>query len=177
MVKNIKDKNEKTRISRFVLEALPEWFGIERSREEYISASADQEFFAYFSEEKPVGFLCLKGTGKDTAGLSVMGVLKEYHRLGIGTKLFLAARNCAAENGYSFLQVKTVKAGIYKEYDITNKFYESLGFKEFEVFPLLWDKNNPCQIYVMSLLEARRALSNFDALSLPLDGAISPDKL
>ncbi len=25
------------------------------------------------------------------------------------------------------------------------------GFKEFEVFPMLWDENNPCQIYVMAL--------------------------
>ncbi len=151
MVKNIKDKNEKIKISRCVLEALPDWFGIEQSREEYISKSADWDFFAYFSEEKPAGFLCLKETGKDTAEIAVMGVLKEYHRLGIGTKLFLAAKEYAAGKGYSFLQVKTVKAGTYKEYDITNKFYESLGFKEFEVFPLLWDKNNPCQIYVMSL--------------------------
>ncbi len=27
----------------------------------------------------------------------------------------------------------------------------SCGFKEFEVFPLLWDDANPCQIYAMSL--------------------------
>ncbi len=26
-----------------------------------------------------------------------------------------------------------------------------LGFKEFEVFPTLWDEWNPCQIYVMAL--------------------------
>ena len=25
------------------------------------------------------------------------------------------------------------------------------GFKEFEVFPTLWDEDNPCQIYVMAL--------------------------
>ncbi len=25
------------------------------------------------------------------------------------------------------------------------------GFKEFEVFPTLWDEWNPCQIYVMAL--------------------------
>lgn len=26
-----------------------------------------------------------------------------------------------------------------------------LGFKEFEVFPTLWDEWNPCQIYAMAL--------------------------
>jgi hypothetical protein len=41
--------------------------------------------------------------------------------------------------------------GRYREYDETNLFYMSLGFKEFEVIPDLWDENNPCQIYVMSI--------------------------
>ena len=39
--------------------------------------------------------------------------------------------------------------GRYQEYDDTNQFYQSLGFKEFEMIPDLWDANNPCQIYVM----------------------------
>ena len=80
-----------------------------------------------------------------------MGVLKECHRNGIGTALFQAAKAIAVEKGYSFLQVKTVQPGRYEEYDRTNLFYLSLGFKEFEVFPTLWDEQNPCQIYVMSL--------------------------
>ncbi len=49
------------------------------------------------------------------------------------------------------MQVKTVQMGRYKEYDDTNRFYLSLGFQEFEVFPTLWDEWNPCQIYVMAL--------------------------
>ena len=60
-------------------------------------------------------------------------------------------RRIARERGYSFLQVKTVQMGRYPEYDATNRFYLSLGFKEFEVFPTLWDEWNPCQIYVMSV--------------------------
>lgn len=36
-------------------------------------------------------------------------------------------------------------------YDVTNRFYLSLGFREFEVFPTLWDEWNPCQVYVMGL--------------------------
>ena len=49
---------------------------------------------------------------------------------------------------YEYVQVKTVKKGKYKEYDITNAFYEKLGFKELECFPNLWDEWNPCQVYV-----------------------------
>ena len=80
-----------------------------------------------------------------------MGVLKEFHRQGIGRELFLKAKESATGKGYSFLQVKTVRMGMYEDYDNTNRFYLALGFKEFEVFPLLWDEDNPCQIYVMSL--------------------------
>ena len=80
-----------------------------------------------------------------------MGVLKEFHRKGIGRELFRRAREEAVEQGYSFIQVKTVQMGKYKEYDRTNRFYLSLGFKEFEVFPTLWDERNPCQVYAMSI--------------------------
>ena len=46
---------------------------------------------------------------------------------------------------------RMVKMGVYADYDQTNLFYQSLGFREFEVFPMLWDELNPCQIYVMAL--------------------------
>ena len=78
-------------------------------------------------------------------------MLPECHRKGYGRKLVEAAKQIAVEKGYSFLQVKTVQMGRYEEYDRTNRFYLALGFKEFEVFPTLWDERNPCQIYVMSL--------------------------
>ena len=97
------------------------------------------------------GFLCLKETGKDTIELAVMGVLKEYHRHGIGRALVEKAKEIAAAQGYSFFQVKTVKLGMYEDYDKTNYFYLSCGFKEFEVIPAVWGEDNPCQIYVMSL--------------------------
>ena len=83
--------------------------------------------------------------------LAVMGVLQPYHRRGIGRQMFQKAKEIAQEQGYSFLQVKTVRMGMYEDYDRTNLFYLSLGFKEFEVFPELWDEANPCQVYVMSL--------------------------
>lgn len=150
-VRQVDDGQEKQAIARLVLEALPEWFGIPEAREDYITDSASQLFFAAFDGEKPVGFLCLKETGRATAELCVMGILKEYHRRGLGTRLFTEARACAAEKGYAFLQVKTVQMGRYKEYDDTNRFYLSLGFQEFEVFPTLWDEWNPCQVYVMAL--------------------------
>ena len=150
-IREVTDRAEKPRITRLVLEALQDWFGVEESREAYIAESADLPFFAAYDGEKPVGFLCLKETGRDTAEVHVTGVLKEYHRKGVGRQLFEKARDTAAKQGYSFLQVKTVQMGLYEDYDDTNRFYQALGFKEFEVFPLLWDEANPCQVYVMAL--------------------------
>ena len=151
MIQQIYDKNEKRQISRQVLEALTDWFGVPESREKYIEDSADLIFFAAIEDSSPVGFLCLKETGKHTVELAVMGVLKEYHRHGVGRGLVDAAKSSARKNGYSFLQVKTVQMGKYDDYDQTNLFYQSMGFKEFEVFPTLWDEANPCQVYVMAL--------------------------
>lgn len=150
-IKQVIDNAEKQNITRYVLEALPDWFGIPEAREEYIEDSVDKIYFCAYSEDKPVGFLYLKETGKDTVELAVMGVLKDYHRSGIGKELFCQAKKSAREKGYSFMQVKTVQMGKYEDYDKTNLFYLALGFKEFEVFPTLWDEWNPCQIYVMAL--------------------------
>ena len=151
MIELVLNSEQKRLIARTILEALPEWFGIPEAREAYISDSVDQIMVASFAQGIPNGFLCLKETGKDTVELAVMGVRKEFHRQGIGTMLFQVAKRIASEHGYSFMQVKTVQMGRYEEYDNTNRFYLSLGFKEFEVFPTLWDEWNPCQVYVLSL--------------------------
>ena len=149
-IRKITKPEEKQQITRIILEALPEWFEIEESRESYIRESAAQPMFAAFVAEQPAGFICLKQTGDVTAEIAVTGVRKEYHRQGIGKALFEAAKQYAAAAGFRFLQVKTVKMGMYPEYDATNRFYLSVGFREFEVLPL-WDEANPCQIYIMGL--------------------------
>lgn len=125
---------------------------LRQGKNKYIVNSVNQQFFAAVKEGKPIGFLYLKQTGKDTVEVAVMGVLKEFHRHGIGRKLFMKAKEKAIKDGFSFIQVKTVQMGQYDNYDNTNKFYISLGFKEFEIFPTLWDEWNPCQVYVMALL-------------------------
>lgn len=150
-VRQIDDPQEKMSLARGILEALPEWFGIPEAREEYIAKSAAQPTFGAFADGVPIGFLCLEQTGDATMELYVMGVQKPWHRRGVGSRLFAAAKAFAQAKGYAFLQVKTVQMGRYPEYDATNRFYRSLGFRAFEVFPTLWDACNPCQVYVMAL--------------------------
>ena len=151
VIRQIDSDIEKASIARTLLESLPDWFGIPESTEEYIVDSKGRPFFCAYADDVPIGFLYLKETGRHTVELAVMGVLKEYHRQGIGRKLFAEAKIEAKRIGYSFIQVKTVQMGRYDIYDDTNRFYLSLGFKELEVFPTLWDECNPCQIYIMAI--------------------------
>ena len=94
-VREITAAEEKQCIARLILESLPDWFGIPEAREEYIEKSVKQPFFAAFDGENAVCFLYLAETGRDTAELYVMGVLKEYHRRGVGKMLFAAAKQGA----------------------------------------------------------------------------------
>ncbi len=151
MIEQIKDADTKRTIARNVLEALHDWFEVDESREQYIAESADQIFLAAKQDGRYVGFLCLKQTGDATVELAVMGVLKEYHRSGLGRALVQEAERIAKDAGFSFMQVKTVRMGVYEDYDRTNLFYRSCGFRELEVIEAIWGAENPCQIYIKSL--------------------------
>ena len=142
---------ERIRIARAILSDLPEWFGIPESTEEYIRESGGMLFFAAIQDSEAVGFMALKETSPYTAEIYVCGVKKRLHRCGAGRALFAAFRDYAATHGYEYVQVKTVAAGYYPEYDATRKFYERLGFRALEVFPTLWDEANPCLIMVQKL--------------------------
>ena len=151
MVQWVEKPDEREAAAREVLEALPDWFGIPESREAYIRDSRAQPFWADLEDGAVRGFLALRETSPYTAELAVMGVLPAYHRQGIGRALFAAFHQYAREKGYAFLQVKTVQEGRYASYDQTNAFYRSLGFRELECFPTLWDWQNPCQIYIRNV--------------------------
>ena len=153
IIKEIVDIDEKEKISREILNDLPEWFGMPESTEEYITDSQDKPFIACFMDNEAIGFVVLNSTSVDCADIFVMGVKKKFHRMGIGLKLNNAFEILAKKLGYTYSQVKTVKTGCYKEYDITNKFYIAMGYKELECFPTLWDEWNPCQIYIKYLGE------------------------
>lgn len=149
MVIKIEDKEMKEKICMEILEALPEWFEIPESRTDYAKSCRDIPLWADMEEDAARGFIALKETSQYAAEVCVMGVKKEYHRLGIGRKLFGAFYSYAKKNQYEFIQVKTVREGIYPNYDMTNMFYQKIGFRELECMEGLWDESNPCQVYVM----------------------------
>ncbi len=151
MVVFIDDRKQKELISSTILADLPDWFGLPDSTAEYIKTSQELPFWAEIENNTAKGFIVLKETSSHTAEIYVMGVLKSFHNSGIGKELFEAFYNFSKSRDYSFIQVKTVQEGRYMEYDKTIQFYKKLGFKELECFPTLWDKWNPCQVYIRAI--------------------------
>lgn len=150
-VRHLIDPEEKLRVSASVLADLPEWFGLPDSTAEYVRNSGRLPFWTAECAGEILGFIVLKETAPQTGEIYVMGIRPQYHRYGLGRKLFDALYHYAKDQGYRFLQVKTVQDGHYPEYDKTNGFYRSLGFTELECLPKLWDPWNPCQIYIMNI--------------------------
>ena len=103
-----------------------------------------------YDGNQPVGFISLSYSSEDCAEIDCLAVKKCYHRLGIGSRLLGVLENAARQKA-SYLQVKTVAPGHYRTYDRTNAFYQAQGFKKLEIFPELWDKSNPCLIWVKKL--------------------------
>lgn len=155
MIRNIESPTERSQIAREILEQLPDWFGIPESREEYARACASLPVWAEMEDGRCLGFIAMKQTSPCAAEIHVMGVKPSSHRRGIGRALFQAMEREARAMGLKYLHVKTVREGMYESYDRTNRFYRSLGFEELECLPELWDRANPCQIYIKTI-EGRR---------------------
>lgn len=139
--------------SRAILKALPDWFGLPESLEEYVQESRDMKTIRCFFKEDMVGFLSLKKTSPQAMEVYVMGILPQLHRMGIGTRLMRMAEQEAKHAAMQYLQVKTLSPKVQDpSYLKTYAFYENCGFCPLEVLPL-WDEWNPCQLMVKYIAE------------------------
>ncbi len=147
LIKQINDRKMKQEISRDILYDLPEWFGIPESTESYVKDSADMVFFVAYYDSIPCGFIAIQRHFKNSAEINVMGIHKEYHRKGIGSKLIEKACQWCLKEKIEFLQVKTL-ADSHPDifYRKTREFYMAVGFEKIEVLTDLWGKENPCLI-------------------------------
>ena len=144
-IKRVEALGQKSDICDSILHALPSWFGVEASIADYINKVKSMPFWAAFDGEHPIGFIALKVHNSYTVEICVMGVLKEYHRHGIGKRLIEYCEQFCQNHHAEFLTVKTLDASApSNSYAKTRQFYLALGFRPLEVFPLHWDKDNPC---------------------------------
>ena len=150
VIEEVKDENQKKAVVAEVLKDLPEWFGIPESTQAYIEGTTDLQVWAAYQESDLTGFVSLSYSSEDCAEIDCLGVKKAYQGRKIGSQL-LATLESEANKNVDFLQVKTVAEGSNKDYDRTNVFYRSLGFKKLEIFPQLWGPQNPCQILIKKM--------------------------
>jgi L-seryl-tRNA(Ser) seleniumtransferase len=142
------DPGARSDLCRSVLEALPEWFGIAESVEQYVREVAELPTFVVGGE----AFLSLKLHNEATAEIYVMGVRPESQGRGAGTALVRAAEAFLQARGVEYLQVKTLGASRPSaHYARTRRFYESRGFRPLEELTGIWNESNPCLIMVKHL--------------------------
>lgn len=142
---------EKKAITLSILKSLPTYFEDQQAIIEYADKSKDYLLFAMKEQEEYIGFIAINCIDDNLAEIEVMGVLPQFFRKKFGTRLFYEAYNYLREKQYKVIQVKTVKLGVYEEYDRTNYFYKKLGFIEKEVLHI-WGKENPCQLYELNII-------------------------
>ena len=150
VIEEVRDAEYKMAVVAEALKDLPEWFGIPESTQAYIEGAKGLQVWVAYQESDLAGFVSLSYSSEDCAEIDCLGVKKAYQGRGIGSQL-LAILESEARKKVDYLQVKTVAEGSNKDYDRTNDFYRGLGFKKLEIFPQLWNPQNPCQILIKKL--------------------------
>lgn len=119
--------------------------GLADARETYITNAGHLPMIvARIHAGVPIGFLSLKRHTDAAAEAYVLGVRRE-HRHGCGRAMFDAAEHRLTAEGARYLTVKTLAPDRPDpNYAATRRFYEAIGFEPIEVFPTLWNKDNPC---------------------------------
>ncbi len=152
LIRPVHSQDEKSRICRMVLQSLPEWFGIPEAVDSYVDEVRNMATLAASIDGKDCGFISINRPNEFTAEIHVMGILKEFHRHGIGQALVIAAELELIAQTFRFLQVKTLSPSRENsEYEVTRKFYLKMGFVPVEEFKTLWGEANPCLQMIKAL--------------------------
>lgn len=142
----------KAALCREVLDVLPEWFGLPDAKAAYVAASTQMPMLAGRLDGEAVAFVSLKPHTEFSVELYVLGVKRGFHRRKVGSALIDAAEHFARGQGRRFLTVKTLAPIVTDpNYAATRSFYETMGFLPIEIFPTLWDADNPCMLMIKPL--------------------------
>jgi GNAT superfamily N-acetyltransferase len=144
-------------LCRQLLDELPDWFGIPEAVDEYVVRAERATAVVAIANRLEVGLLTLIRHTEFAAEIDVMAVTPDYHRQGVGRGMLDRAEALLARDGVDYLQVKTLADTVeYEPYARTRAFYAACGFRPLQVFPDLWDPENPA-LQLVKRLEPSQA--------------------
>lgn len=151
------DPDAKQRLVRDLLASLPDWFGLPEANARFAAEARGLPMFVARSAAEAVGIATLRQHFPATAELHLIAVKPGHHRHGIGQRLIQAIADHLRPTATRHLTVKTLapSAGDLA-YARTHRFYAAQGFLPLEVFPTLWDPENPCLLLAKTLSLPRR---------------------
>lgn len=155
------DADMRARICRDLLAALPDWFGLPESNARFEREARDLPMWVARLGNQAIGFATLHRHFPATAELHLIAVDPAHHRHKVGAKLIAALETHLRNTATRHLTVKTLapEAGDL-HYARTHRFYAAQGFLPVEVFPTLWDPENPCLLLSKTLSIARSFTGN-----------------
>jgi GNAT superfamily N-acetyltransferase len=139
-----------------ILKALPEWFGIPASNEQYIRSLPRLTTFVARLHGDVVGFVALEQLFPESAENHVLAVHPDHHRQGIGRALLSHSEQWLRSRGVEVFHVKTLgPSDPYPPYADTRAFYTAVGFRPLFETTAPWGPENPALVLAKPLQGVR----------------------
>ena len=149
----------KERICRDLLQSRPDWFGIPEAVERFCGEVRDLPMWVVRLADEIAGLATLRQHFPAAAELHLIAVRPTHHRAGIGARLLAAIEAHLNGTATRVLTVKTLAPTAGDPfYARTHRFYAAQGFVPLEVFPTLWNAENPC-LLMAKVLRTPRAFT------------------
>ena len=133
--------------------ALTEYFNDEGLSQMARDVREQRGLVAVDDRDQVVGFVTYKHHYPVSAEITWIAVAGHCQGQGIGTNLIRTLEDHLRQDGQTrILQVKTLaETAEYEPYARTRRFYERVGFLPLQMFPMLWNADNPAKVYVKFL--------------------------
>ncbi len=127
-----------------ILAALPDWFGIPESNEDYLRKLTTLPSWVALRNESVVGAITLETHSPRSHEVYFMAVAPHHHRHGVGTALLDHLESEVRSRGGGWLHVKTLgPSNPDPYYARTRLFYRAKGFESLFESPSIWGSENP----------------------------------